>query len=247
MSERKFAFKAADLEGLETLETMFDAHRFNHWMYDTISQYLRPGKTLEIGSGIGNISQHFLNDERPIVLSDIRDQYLNFLRKHLSDQHSLEGIRHLDLVHPQFANEYADLLNQFDNVFALNVVEHIKDDALAIKNATQLLKPGGHLVILVPAYPALYNRLDKSLYHFRRYRKREMISLMEGQQLRIKRAFSFNMMGILGWFISGKIQGNELIPRGQIKLYDMLVPVFKIIDRLSFRKIGLSVIVSGEK
>ncbi len=51
----------------------------------------------------------------------------------------------------------------------LNVLEHIEDDLLALKNAYYLLKPGGSLIIEVPAGPCLYDSYDKQLYHFRRY------------------------------------------------------------------------------
>ena len=49
----------------------------------------------------------------------------------------------MDLVHPEFDIIYADKLNSFDGLFALNVVEHIEDDTLAIANCKKLLKKGG--------------------------------------------------------------------------------------------------------
>jgi 2-polyprenyl-3-methyl-5-hydroxy-6-metoxy-1,4-benzoquinol methylase len=51
------------------------------------------------------------------------------------------------------------------------VVEHIKDDRLAIANCKKLLKKNGHLIILVPAYRYLYNEFDKELEYYRRYNK----------------------------------------------------------------------------
>ena len=55
-----FNFKEYDLEGLQTLEAMAAAPRLNQWMYETIGKQL-DGNILEIGSGIGNISQFFLS------------------------------------------------------------------------------------------------------------------------------------------------------------------------------------------
>jgi 2-polyprenyl-3-methyl-5-hydroxy-6-metoxy-1,4-benzoquinol methylase len=51
----------------------------------------------------------------------------------------------------------------------LNVLEHIEDDVLALQNAFKLLKPGGSLVIEVPAGQYLYDTYDAQLHHFRRY------------------------------------------------------------------------------
>ena len=57
---KEFQFKVEDKEGLNTLETISKADKFNRWMFDTISPYCK-GRILEIGSGIGNISQFFIN------------------------------------------------------------------------------------------------------------------------------------------------------------------------------------------
>jgi SAM-dependent methyltransferase len=61
-----------------------------------------------------------------------------------------------------------------DVLVMLNVLEHIEDDVTALKNAFKLLKPGGALVIEVPAGPRLYDSYDAELCHFRRYSVSEL-------------------------------------------------------------------------
>ena len=61
-----------------------------------------------------------------------------------------------------------------DVMVMLNVLEHIEDDVSALKNAMKLLKPGGSLVIEVPAGPYLYDGYDAELHHFRRYSATEL-------------------------------------------------------------------------
>jgi SAM-dependent methyltransferase len=61
-----------------------------------------------------------------------------------------------------------------DILIMLNVLEHIEDDILALKKAFQLLKPGGKLIIEVPAGPNLYDAYDAQLHHFRRYSAGEL-------------------------------------------------------------------------
>lgn len=56
-----------------------------------------------------------------------------------------------------------------DILIMLNVLEHIEDDIKALQNAKKLLKPGGYLIIEVPAGPQLYDSYDAELQHFRRY------------------------------------------------------------------------------
>ena len=50
-----------------------------------------------------------------------------------------------------------------------NVLEHIEDDAAAVRRFRSVLPEGGRLVILVPALPALYGSIDEAIGHFRRY------------------------------------------------------------------------------
>jgi SAM-dependent methyltransferase len=56
----------------------------------------------------------------------------------------------------------------------LNVLEHIENDLGALQNAFNLLKPGGALIIEVPAGPSLYDAYDMELHHFRRYSVSEL-------------------------------------------------------------------------
>ncbi|MCB0850749.1 MAG: class I SAM-dependent methyltransferase [Bacteroidetes bacterium] len=243
---RKFEYKELDQEGLETLETIAAAHNFNHWMAETVAKRLKPGNIIEIGSGIGNISKYFLDHGHEICLSDIRENYCGFLEDHFSEYDNLSDIVKMDLVHPAFEEEYADHLGKYDNLYALNVIEHIEDDVLALANCKKLLKPNGRIVILVPAYQTLYNTFDKNLFHYRRYTKKTMSAVFEKNQFRILEKFHFNLIGILGWFVSGSILKKETIPSGQMDLYNKLVPIFRIIDKITFNQMGLSVIVVGE-
>lgn len=228
--------KEIDLEGLETLNVIEKANKFNKWMYETIHPHCK-GKILEIGSGIGNISEFFIADKFDIVLSDLRDNYIEILKKKFSNQ-----IIKIDLVDENFDIKYDSLLGTFDCVFALNVVEHIKDDLQAIANCKKLLKKDGYLIILVPAYQSLYNNFDVELEHFRRYTHKSLKKIISQNQLQIKKTFSFNVIGILGWFVSGSILKKKTIPEGQMGLFNKLVPIFKLADTLTFKKIGLSVI-----
>lgn len=241
-----FEYKELDQEGLDTLDAISSADKLNQWMFDTIKPY-SSGKILEIGSGIGNISAYFFKAGFEITLSDIRENYCQILKNKFADQKTLKEVILLDLVAEDFDTRYKGLLNSFDTVFALNVVEHIEDDQLAIKNAKKLLASGGHLIILVPAYPFLYNRFDEELYHFRRYSRTQLNTLFLNEQLKIVNTFSFNAAGIAGWYVSGKIQKNKTIPKNQISLYNKLVFLFRIIDKILFNKIGLSVITVGKK
>ncbi|MBK7965037.1 MAG: hypothetical protein IPK10_06940 [Bacteroidetes bacterium] len=75
-----FHFKEHDAEGLHTLEAISQAHHFNAWMFEQVQPYMN-GHILEIGSGIGNISQYFIDSKSDIVMSDVREEYCSALRQ----------------------------------------------------------------------------------------------------------------------------------------------------------------------
>lgn len=234
----EFKYKDIDQEGLEMLDVISTANRFNKWMYETISPFCT-GNILEIGSGLGNISQYFIKDNRSIFLSDIQPNYRNFIKKTFNLDN--EKVLDIDIADVDFNNNYPHLLGRFDSIFCLNVLEHIKDDHLAIKNMINLLKDNGRLTVLVPAHQILYNGIDTTLQHHKRYNKitfKELILKHETGAI----LFYFNAIGILAWFIGGKLFKNNTIPESEMKLYNYLVPFWKIIDMMTFSKIGLSLV-----
>lgn len=233
--------KEVDLEGLTILSVIEKADKFNGWMYRTIEPFCK-GRILEIGSGIGNISQFFIANKHEIVLSDLRDNYIDILKKKFQNE-----VVKIDLVDPDFDTKYSGFLGTFDTVFALNVVEHIKDDVQAIANCKKLLKDNGNLIILVPAYQSLYNNFDIELEHFRRYTAKTLKPIILKNDLKIIKTFSFNFIGILGWYFSGNLLKKKTIPEGQMGLFNLLVPLFKLADIITFKKIGLSVICVSKK
>lgn len=235
-----------DQVGKKTLDVIGEAENFNKWMFQTIAPYAK-GNVLEIGSGLGNISVFFIKDKINIMLTDLREEYCSTLKDKFGTETNLLGIESLNLTHPEFDKLYRSHLNKYDTVFALNVIEHIENDHLAVNNCKKLLLNKGHLIILVPSYRKLYNKFDQDLGHFRRYTKKSLAKLLVQNDLSILHKQYFNCVGILGWYVSGNLLRKESIPSNQMKLYNHLVPIWKILDKIVLNLIGLSTIVVGQK
>jgi len=231
--------------GLSTLISLSEADRFNEWMFEAIRPYIA-GKTLEIGSGIGNISAILVRHQLSLYVSDHTDEYTERLRKRFAATDGVKGVLSIDLAEKNFDTVHAGIVGTFDTVFALNVIEHIEDDHLAILNCYKLLKPGGRVVILVPAWPALYNRLDKGLDHYRRYSSTTLRQLLSGPFTVMEMKY-FNLAGIGGWWLTGTLLRKEVIGEGRARFYNRLVPLFRLADKLSFHRMGLSLVAVGEK
>jgi SAM-dependent methyltransferase len=235
------SFPSADHAGLETLELFTHAERFNRWMYDAIAPYCQ-GEILEIGSGIGNISLLLLEKDRPVTLSDLRTEYCEILRGRFTANDNLRGIYQIDLSAADPAAGYPELYGRYDTVIALNVIEHIEDDGRAVRNCRRLLKPGGRLVLLAPAFQAMHNQLDRELGHCRRYTKKTLKDLLIREALEPSHAGYFNSAGIFGWWFAGSLQKRRMISHGQLTFYNRLIPLFRFIDKLLTPVAGLSVI-----
>ena len=73
----------------------------------------------------------------------------------------------------------------FDGVIAMDILEHIPDDQLAVQELARVMKLGASLFVTVPAFPFLWSKHDEKVSHIRRYRKSEIESLVENNGLKI--------------------------------------------------------------
>jgi len=235
----------SDPAGFETLENFSRASKFNRWLYEKINKYAF-GRVIEIGSGLGNISSFLLRDHTNITLSDLRPEYCSYLEKFYGNHPHLQGICEIDLSVKDFKFKHPELLESFDTVIALNVVEHIENDALAILNAKCMLRKNGKLIILVPAGRWLYNLLDKELGHFQRYSRKTLNDKLESAGFKVCSSHYFNGAAVLGWWFSGSILKEKIISPKKLKVFDQFVPLFRILDWIITPFTGLSVISVGE-
>ena len=235
-----------DPVGLHTLKVIAKADRFNRWMFDQIKDHLK-GEILEIGSGIGNISKLVIESDHFITLSDSSEEYWEMLKENFSANKNVRDIVQIDLLHPDFEKKFSPYKEKFDSIFLLNVIEHIEDDELSIKNCRYLLKPGGHLILLAPAYSWLFGTLDKQLGHFRRYTIKSISELLKKSNFAILSGSYFNITGIAGWFLFGKIFRRRMLGKGEMSAFNSIVPFAKLTDKLLGKKAGLSIIITGIK
>jgi SAM-dependent methyltransferase len=227
-----------DPTGAATLERLAEAPRFNRWMFDRVRPWVGD-RVLEIGSGIGNLSQ-FLVDRPHVVLTDTAPEYLTRLRERFGH---LEGVEVMRLFLPHIDAHVAQ--RRFDTIVCLNVLEHVADDDLSLQAMRSLLDRRGRLILLVPALPGLYGSLDRALGHVRRYTSRELRAKFDRGGLRMRHLEYFNLAGLPGWWLTGRVLRREMIPAASLRWFDMLVPLFRL-ERLLPWRLGQSLIAIGE-
>ena len=149
-----------------------------------------------------------------------------------------------DITDPGLKDLLAGL--DVDTVLCVNVMEHIEDDRSALANLLEVLPAGGHLLLFVPAFKALYNDLDRFAGHHRRYRKSDLRDLIPPQSGRLLACRYFNPVGALGWWINGFARHDSLDDVGvnrQIEVFDRYVlPISRALDPITRPFFGQSLI-----
>ncbi len=221
--------------GVDTLEAFEDAHRYNSWICERANPAIG-ARVLEVGSGIGNIVGELLSREnvKSIVATDLRASSLATLKDRFGHDSRLSS----EVWNAEDPPPTSLLEDKFDTVICSNVLEHISDHERALTHMKQILKPGGRLVLLVPANPAIYSGLDEELGHFRRYTEIELKGVLDRAGFEIHRLFPHNLVGALGWWWAGKVRGRRTLRASDTKTFDKLVPFLKPIDKYLTKPFG---------
>jgi hypothetical protein len=110
-----------------------------------------------------------------------------------------------------------------DSIVLVNVLEHIAEDQAFLDDAHAGLTPAGTLLLLVPALPQIYGSLDQSFGHYRRYTKTSLASKLHVSGFEIIRLAYVNLLGIAGWFLTGRLLRRTTLRPHYVRWYDQWV------------------------
>ncbi len=215
---------------------------YNCWIYENIKPAL--GKTIiEIGCGLGAIIDFIYGKDNQITGVDISDEYIKFLKMRYRQHKNIKIIKSDILDLPEKVKK-----NFYDTVVMINVLEHIKDDDKAIKIIRRILKKGGKIALMVPAFNLLLGPLDKNVGHYRRYNKKQLKELLIRNNFEIKEMYYMNLVGFFGWLINMKILKMKHTPKNQSYVFDrFVVPFLKVIEKWIKPPVGQSIIAIAIK
>ncbi|MEM1413744.1 MAG: methyltransferase [Myxococcota bacterium] len=233
--------EAAAAVGKRQLEMMSSVPRIDEWYFDKLGEHVH-GDVLEIGAGIGSLSVRLRPKARSLVVTEVDAPLLARLDERFAGDPKVEVLRY-DLEGPAPA-AIAD--RRFDVVFSCNVLEHLEDDVAATRRLVDLLRPGGWFLAYVPAVPWAFGTLDEAVGHHRRYTHGTLGKLVEDAGLSLVRLEAMNPLGLLGWFVNGRIFRRASPGGGQMKLFERLVPALRALERRP-PPIGLGLIVHARK
>jgi SAM-dependent methyltransferase len=91
-----------------------------------------------------------------------------------------------DVCASAMALPFAD--GTFDVVAAFDVLEHCEPESVAVAELARVLRPGGRLLVAVPAYSWAWTAFDEAVGHHRRYTRRRLVRALEARGLEVRRA-----------------------------------------------------------
>ena len=227
---------------LEDLNLLASAGNLCAWMFDQFE--VPPGsRVVEVGAWIGTFSARLLEaGAAELLLVEPEPASAAELERRFAGTPRVRVVREFLPAAPTLAAE----AGTYDFVLCQNVLEHIEEDAAAVEAMAAALRPGGRLGLLVPAHPRLYGRLDTAYGHARRYTRGRVRWLAEEAGLELEDLYSFNLLGVPGWWVSNHRAGGR-IGDGALALYDRLVPLCRRVESHARFPVGLSIVARARK
>lgn len=221
-------------------------------MAGNVNEYLRwnfsvfpmkPGKRiLEIGCGPGGHFEALLEWAPKAYLgTDYSQEFLRLSRQRIAGRSNWR-VEHLDILSLDFPGFLRE--EKWDLVICFDVLEHLADEILALKNIHGIMTAtgAGEFFIRVPALPWLLGENDKAIGHFRRYTKRSLSHALKRGGFRVKEISYQNIAGVLPWFMIGRVLKRKLaVAPSEGKVFDSLVPFLRKFEELIPIPLGLSV------
>ncbi|OGG03334.1 hypothetical protein A2W14_00075 [Candidatus Gottesmanbacteria bacterium RBG_16_37_8] len=214
------------------------------WIFSIIKPYLG-NRILEIGCGLGNMVEYYPRTSS-LIQSDVEDDYLSIVKRRLKQRKNSQTMR-LNILNLNSSDLSKLKKRKINTIMAINVLEHIKDDVKALKNIYRVLERHGKVILFVPAVPFIYGSLDEAFEHFRRYTKDELTIKMKKSGFEIVTIRYFNIVGIIWWFIVGKILKIRKLPPKTGRILNIIVPILALSEAFIHPPTGQSLILVARK
>lgn len=228
----------ADATG-RSLEGGSHQPRYRRYQFDLIAPHC--GRSvLEVGAGLGEFAAQFSLLER-LVLTDVDPGAVEVMSRTFAGRSEVE-VRQFDV------GAKLELGKPVESVVAINVLEHIEDDAGALRSLADLVVPGGSIVLWVPGYQQLYGEFDRKVGHVQRYTPATLSDAVRRAGLDLELVKPVNLLGGIAWWLAVRKGGAGTPNPKLVAVYDrFVVPVTRAIERVVRPPFGQSVLCVARK
>lgn len=229
----------ADLELAQSLDSLDDAENYVQWIFGLLEPHLGQ-RVLEVGAGHGTFTELLARDSRSVLAQDISERCVGLLQERFAGQPQVRVS----------SGSFADLEAEgpFDSAVLINVLEHIPDDETALVHLSDLLAPGGKLILWVPAFQLLYTDFDRRVGHHRRYRRPELSAKLLAAGFDMVQSSYVNSLGGLAWLLYARILNRTPTNRDAVKIFDRyVIPALSRIEAKVRPPFGQSIFVVARR
>jgi len=221
-------------DGFE-LDTFDAAKKFRNYQIYYLKSYIKD-PFLEVGAGQGGLTNLYKKFTKDITLIEPDKKLFQLLRKKFRKKNI------------KIKNQTIDKIKfKYQTIIYFDVLEHIKSDLKEVKIASKKLKKNGNLIFNVPAHQLFYNEFDKAVGHFKRYNKKDFKNIEKKTDLKIEKLIYYDSIGLLFLILNKVFKLKETNLKNKIYFWNMLIPLSKIIDKLTFNKFGKSLLCVFKK
>jgi SAM-dependent methyltransferase len=217
----------------EVLEGLATAVNHRRWFVELAIPHLGE-HPIEIGSGLGYYAVDWAPYFDRFTATEADPDRLVLLKDKLAAYPHID-VRQLLLP--------CEDIGQYSGAVSYNVLEHIDDHVGALGSIRKLVRPGGKIVLIVPAFPFAMSPVDIATGHVRRYTKKSMRAALTEAGLTVEHVRYVNALGLLGYYMATSV--FKLVPKEgpMVKFYDRFVlPVTKAAEQLVRPPFGQSVL-----
>jgi SAM-dependent methyltransferase len=219
------------------LESLGSAQNYIAWLASLARPYLGDDP-IEIGAGAGHYAAAWLAEGVVrITLTEADPHLLGELHSRFERDNRV-AVHELDVMTSPEAEHSA--------VVAFNVLEHIEDDVGALRSARKLVRPGGAILMLVPAFEFATSRFDHDIGHHRRYTKKTAGAAYRNAGIEVERLAYVNAPGLLGWIVAMKWLRRAPSEGVLLQVWDnAVVPVARRVEAVKAPPFGQSLLAVG--
>ena len=202
------------------LEGLAEATNYREWLASLAVPWLGDDP-LEVGSGTGDYAATWADLGFRITATEGDRGRLEGLSRRFADD---ERVR-VEYLHVPIEKTAAH-----SAVVAYNVLEHIEDDVAALRAFAGLVREGGNVIVLVPAFPVGMSQFDRDIGHFRRYRVETLSQVVAQAGLELVDLRYVNPVGLIAWVTGMRLLRRRPTPGLGVRLYDRMVPLLRRLE-----------------
>ncbi len=197
------------------------------------------GDVLEVGAGLGGSTALMIrtSHESWTCLEPDIQLAAHLAKKIAEDSH----LAHCKLVVGSTVD--LEVTPCFDTLIYVDVLEHIDNDREELERAARILRPGGKLIVVAPAFQFLLTPFDDAVGHFRRYEKQDLDRLQD-DALQLAHFEYLDSVGMLAALVNRTFLRQSMPSKGQLAFWDrVIIPCSRVVDRLVKHRFGKSVLI----